>query len=295
VAKIDPPFHHPWMRTPEVSRAMGARADFHASSGTKRANDPSSPARPGPARPRGVPATLPPSAPQAGQLSLPLAAPPEDRGARCREILLPGAVYIRGWLDLSAQRRLVALFRQWALPPAGLRHPRMPSGHLMSVQSVCLGWHWAPYAYSRTADDTDGAPVKPLPAEVADLARAAVADACGPDGAEAQTFAPDAAIVNLYGPGAHLGLHRDWEEPSEAPVVTISLGDSCVFRFAGIDRRTGPFTDVEFRSGDLIVFGGPSRRIYHGVPRVHEGTAPAGLGLPPGRVSITVRETGLEG
>jgi DNA oxidative demethylase len=140
-------------------------------------------------------------------------------------------------------------------------------------------------------DDTDGAPVKPLPPELANLARAAVASAFGWHGAA--TYAPDAAIVNLYAPGAHLGLHLDGEEPSEAPVVTLSLGDSCVFRFAGVGRRTGPFTDVELRSGDLLVFGGPNRRIYHGVPRVLDGTAPAGLGLPPGRLSITVRETGL--
>jgi alkylated DNA repair protein (DNA oxidative demethylase) len=66
-----------------------------------------------------------------------------------------------------------------------------------------------------------------------------------------------------------------------------------VFRFAGVGRRNGPFTDVELRSGDLLVFGGPSRRIYHGVPKVLEGTAPENLGLPPGRVSITLRETGL--
>jgi DNA oxidative demethylase len=46
-------------------------------------------------------------------------------------------------------------------------------------------------------------------------------------------------------------------------------------------------------SGDLIVFGGPSRRIYHGVPKVLTGTGPDGLGLPPGRLSITVRETGF--
>ena len=51
--------------------------------------------------------------------------------------------------------------------------------------------------------------------------------------------------------------------------------------------------DVELRSGNLLVFGGPSRRIYHGVPKVLEGTAPSGLGLPPGRLSITLRETGL--
>jgi alkylated DNA repair protein (DNA oxidative demethylase) len=116
------------------------------------------------------------------------------------------------------------------------------------VQSVCLGWHWRPYAYSRTADDSDGAPVKPLPRELADLARAAVAIAYGPESAEAKSYAPDAAIVNLYTSGARLGLHQDAEEPSEAPVVTISLGDACLFRLAGVDRRTGPFTDVELRS-----------------------------------------------
>jgi DNA oxidative demethylase len=200
-------------------------------------------------------------------------------------------VIVAGWLGPAAQRELVAAFREWAQPPAGLRHPRVPTGHLMTVQSVCLGWHWQPYAYSRTADDTDGAPVKPLPADVAELARAAVGDTFGADAAA--SYAPDAAIVNLYAPGARLGLHQDGEEPSAAPVVTISLGDSCVFRLAGVERRTAPFTDVELRSGDLLVFGGPSRRIYHGVPKVRDGTGPGGLGLPPGRLSITVRETGL--
>ena len=161
----------------------------------------------------------------------------------------------------------------------------------MTVQSVCLGWHWSPYAYSRTADDTDGAPVKPLPPEVADLARRAARDA-GVPGADG--YDPDAAIVNLYAPGARLGLHQDGEEPSDAPVVTLSLGDACTFRLAGVDRRTGPFTDVRLASGDLLVFGGANRRIFHGVPKVFPGTAPTGLDLPPGRLSLTVRQTGLE-
>jgi len=104
---------------------------------------------------------------------------------------------------------------------------------------------------------------------------------------------PDAVIANLYAPGAKLGLHCDGEEPADAPVVTISLGDTCLFRFAGVERRTAPFVDVWLRSGDLLVFGGATRRIYHGVPKVLTGTAPAGLGLPPGRLSITIRETGL--
>ena len=257
---------------------------------------PSSRARMGRSRLGGVPAALPPPLAFAErQLPLPLgpAAGRKDADHGRRETCLPGVVHVAGWLDFEMQRSLVAQFRRWALPPAGLRHPRVPSGNLMSVQSVCLGWHWEPYAYSKTADDTDGAPVKPLPREVADVARAAVAEAYGRDSAEAATYAPDAAIVNLYAPGAHLGLHQDGEEPSDAPVVTLCIGDSCVFRFAGVGRRTAPFTDLELRSGDLLVFGEPNRRIYHGVPKVLDGTAPGGLGLPPGRLSLTVRETGL--
>jgi alkylated DNA repair protein (DNA oxidative demethylase) len=226
----------------------------------------------------------------AGQLTLPIDGP--TRAAQ-RHLLLPGVVHVSAWLDVDVQRELVRAFRRWATPPAGLRHPRVPTGHLMGVQSVCLGWHWRPYEYSRTADDTDGAPVKPLPDDVVELARAAVGAAYGPLSREAVAFEPDAAIVNLYAPGAHLGIHQDGDEPADAPVVTISLGDSCVFRLAGVDRRTAPFTDVELHSGDLLVFGGPNRLIHHGVPKVHPDTAPPGLDLPPGRLSITVRETGL--
>jgi alkylated DNA repair protein (DNA oxidative demethylase) len=236
----------------------------------------------------GVPTVLPPpGSDHGGRLPFDFATRP-----RLRHDVMPGVVLISGWLDEAEQRALVDDFRRWSLPPAGLRHPRVPSGHLMTVQSVCLGWHWQPYAYSRTADDTDGAPVKPIPPDLTGLARRAVTDTFG-DAAGSQ-YAPDAVIANLYSPGARLGLHQDGEEPSDAPVVTISLGDACVFRMAGVDRRTAPFTDLVLSSGDLLVFGGPARRIYHGVPKVHDGTAPATLGLAPGRLSITVRETGLE-
>jgi DNA oxidative demethylase len=246
----------------------------------------------------GVPTALPSAgAATAGrgrQLAIPRGGTAAPR--RPREVL-PDVVHVPDWLDTDAQRSLIGDFRRWAVPPAGLRRPRMPTGQVMSVQSVCLGWHWQPYVYTRTADDTDGAPVKPLPTHVIELARAAVAAAYGPDGCAAvddvAAYAPDAAIVNFYGPGARLGLHQDGEEPSAAPVVTVSLGDTCVFRFAGVDRRTGPFTDVELRSGDLLVFGGRNRRIFHGVPKVLPWTGPPDLGLPPGRLSLTVRETGL--
>jgi alkylated DNA repair protein (DNA oxidative demethylase) len=228
--------------------------------------------------------------PDRSQLTLALDAPDDHRPITEP---LPGVVVVPGWLGLEEQRQLVVSFREWARPPAGLRHPRMPSGHLMSVQSVCLGWHWAPYAYTRTADDTDGARVKPMPASLHALARRAVTAAYGPDSSDVADYDPDAALVNLYAPGARLGLHQDAEEVSDAPVVTISIGDTCRFRLAGVERRTAPFVDVELRSGDLLVFGRANRRIYHGVPVVFDGTGPDGLDLPPGRLSITVRQTGL--
>jgi alkylated DNA repair protein (DNA oxidative demethylase) len=236
----------------------------------------------------GVPTVLPDGdQPGYQQVALQL-----DHAVEERREISPGVVHVPGWLAPDEQRALVGQFRQWALPPAGLRHPRVPRGHLMSVQSVCLGWHWQPYAYSRTADDTDGAPVKPLPPAIARLGRSAVADTFGASiGAD---FEPDAVIANLYAPGARLGLHQDAEEPSPAPVVTISLGATCVFRLAGVDRRTSPFTDIHLQSGDLLVFGGPSRRVYHGVPKVYDDVGPQLPGLPAGaRLSLTIRETGL--
>ena len=241
----------------------------------------------------GVPTALLPATdlrPPRGQLTLLHDEPSTDRPV---SEPLPGVVHIPGWLDMDAQTALVEQFRTWALPPAGLRHPRMPTGSLMSVQSVCLGWHWAPYSYTRTADDTDGAPVKAMPADLVAMTRHAVAAAYGAGSPDARSYAPDAALVNLYAPGAKLGLHQDAEEIADAPVVTISIGDTCTFRLAAVDRRVGPFVDVELRSGDLLVFGRANRRIFHGVPKVADGTAPPGTGLPPGRLSITVRQTGL--
>ncbi|MEV4440971.1 alpha-ketoglutarate-dependent dioxygenase AlkB [Streptomyces sp. NPDC049577] len=206
--------------------------------------------------------------------------------------IAPGAVHVPGWLDEPAQRRLLAACREWARPPAGLRTVRMPGGGAMSVRTVCLGLHWFPYGYSRTVVDGDGAPVKPFPAWLGELARQAVARAYGSPAGTPSDLPYDIALVNFYDGTARMGLHRDADEKSDAPVVSLSLGDSCVFRFGNTESRGRPWTDVELRSGDLFVFGGPSRPAYHGVPRTLPGTGPAGLGLT-GRLNITLRVSGL--
>ncbi len=175
----------------------------------------------------------------------------------------------------------------------------------MSAAITCLGWHWYPYRYSRTVDDGDGRPVAPFPAWLGQLARRAVLEAAEVDGSlvdglvgwrddrAGDCYRPDVALVNWYRPGARMGMHADREEPSSAPVVSLSLGDSCVFRFGSPAGRGRPWTDVVLESGDLFVFGGASRRAYHGVMRLQPQTAPAGLEVAGGRFNVTIRETGL--
>jgi alkylated DNA repair protein (DNA oxidative demethylase) len=68
-----------------------------------------------------------------------------------------------------------------------------------------------------------------------------------------------------------------------------------LFRFGNTETRTKPWTDIELASGDLFVFGGPSRLAYHGVPRILPGTGDPDIGLPSGRLNITLRESGLTG
>lgn len=214
-----------------------------------------------------------------------------------RTEIAAGAVHVPGWLGVAEQRDLVAACRDWARPPAGIRHTRMPSGGTMSVQTVCLGWHWVPYRYSRTADDVDGAPVKPFPDWLADLGRRAVTAAFGadPDPVMSQpaAYQPDVALINFYHDNAKMGLHADKDERSPAPVVSLSLGSSCVFRFGNPQSRGRPWHDVTLESGDLFVFGGPARLAYHGVIRTVPATDRPDIGLPAGRLNITLRESGL--
>ena len=164
----------------------------------------------------------------------------------------------------------------------------------MSVQTVCLGWHWVPYRYSRIAEDVDGAPVTPFPEWLGDLGQRAIMAAYD-DPALATGYRPDVALANFYEGPARMGMHQDKDERDDAPIVSVSIGDAGVFRFGNTSNRNRPYTDVELRSGDLFVFGGPSRSAYHGVPRILPGTAGPAVGLAHGRLNITMRVTGLTG
>lgn len=213
---------------------------------------------------------------------------------RERAVIAPGAVHVPGWLAVERQRELVEACRSWALGPVPIRHTVLPGGGVMSVQTVCVGWHWQPYRYSRTADDVNGARVAEFPDWLVELGRSALVAAYGEDEAD-QAYAPDTALINFYDGAARMGMHQDKEERSGAPVVSLSIGDACVFRFGNTETRGRPYTDVELASGDLFVFGGPTRFAYHGVPKVYPGTADPATGMSSGRLNITLRETGLPG
>ena len=95
----------------------------------------------------------------------------------------PGAVHVPGWFTSAQQRELVVACRDWATGPVPIRHTRLPNGGVMSVQTVCIGWHWQPYRYTRTADDVNGAPGSPFPDWLVALGARALAGAYEDDAA----------------------------------------------------------------------------------------------------------------
>src|ERR1700712_5482862 len=209
-----------------------------------------------------------------------------------RRTIQPGAVHLPGWLDIEQRSRLVAAFEEWSAGPVTVHTVKLPGGRQMSVQMLCLGWHWLPYRYSRTADDVGGARVLNFPDWLGDLGRAAVVDAYQ-DPSLAADYRPDTALVNFYDQAAKMGMHQDKAEKAYFPLVPFTLCDSCLLPFGNTESRGRPYDDVRLASGDAFVFGGPARFAFHGVPKVYPGTADPACGLPSGRINITLRVTGL--
>ena len=207
--------------------------------------------------------------------------------ARERRELAPGAVHIPDWLNEQQQRQFVAQCRVW-VRSAPMRRQVLPGGGRMSVQSVMLGRKWRPYRYGATAKPD----VLGLPEWLIRMGHRAACEAYGQFSELAEDFEPDSALINFYDHEAHMGMHQDRDEFSAAPIVSLSLGDTCVFRFGNPETRSAPYQDIELRSGDLFVFGGPSRYAFHGVPRVLPGTGGTHLGMKNGgRLNITLRMT----
>lgn len=195
--------------------------------------------------------------------------------------IAPGVVHHPGWLDRPAQEALLADLRA-VVKAAPLFVPRMPrTGKPFSVRmSNCgaLGWvsDEAGYRYQPAHPETG----EPWPAMPEALLAAWQALAGYP-------HPPEACLINLYDAAAKMGLHQDRDEDDlDAPVLSLSLGDTAVFRVGGTSRG-GKTVSVKLQSGDALSFGGPARLAFHGIDRVIAGTSTL---LPQGgRINLTLR------
>ncbi|GAB4520987.1 MAG: alpha-ketoglutarate-dependent dioxygenase AlkB [Roseibium sp.] len=192
-----------------------------------------------------------------------------------------GLTYLPGHFDRSAQEALLDDVRA-IVAEAPLFRPAMPkTGKPFSVQmSNCgpLGWvsDINGYRYQPVHPETG----KPWPAmpEVLLALWAALAPEAPP---------PEACLINFYEPGARMGLHQDRDEDTfDAPVISVSLGDTATFRVGGLTRKD-PTTSFRLQSGDVVVLGGTARLAFHGIDRILAGTST--LLRNGGRINLTLR------
>jgi alkylated DNA repair protein (DNA oxidative demethylase) len=191
-----------------------------------------------------------------------------------------------GLIDRPQQQALIAALRA-AVEVAPFFVPTMPrTGKPFSVRMTNLGpLGWVSdrergYRYQATHPQT-GAPWPPIPPLVMDLWRSV----------SGYPHDPEACLVNFYAPGAKMGLHQDRDEQEfAAPVVSISLGDTCLFRIGGV-RRKDPTRSLKLASGDVVVLGEASRLAFHGVDRTYPGTSTllSGWFAEGGRINLTLR------
>lgn len=193
-----------------------------------------------------------------------------------------GVILHSGFLDRDGQQRLLADIRA-VVAEAPLFVPEMPrTGKPLSVRMTncgSLGWltdKQRGYRYQADHPET-GKPWPPIPVALMELWQAVVAGA----------KQPEACLVNFYEPGARMGLHQDRDETDlETPVVSISLGDDCLFRIGGT-ARNDPTRSFRLSSGDVLVLGGKGRLCFHGVDRIYPGTSTLLRG--EGRINLTLR------
>jgi alkylated DNA repair protein (DNA oxidative demethylase) len=186
-----------------------------------------------------------------------------------------------GYFDRAAQEALARDILE-IIAAAPLFTPCMPkSGKPFSVRMTnCgpLGWVSDAHGYRyQPHHPQTGAPWPPMP----DSVRAAWRDLAD------YPHPPEACLINIYAPTARMGLHQDRDEHDfAAPVVSLSLGQSCLFRLGGT-RRDDPTRSFRLASGDALVLGGAARLAFHGVDRIIRDTSTL---LPDGsRINLTLR------
>jgi DNA oxidative demethylase len=189
-------------------------------------------------------------------------------GANARVSLGDGITLLRGFAKSSELFPLIESIAS----AAPFRHLVTPGGQTMSVAMTnCgpVGWvsDRSGYRYSSRDPLTDR-DWPGMPPAFETLALAAATAGGFPD------FVPDACLINRYAAGARLTAHRDADEQNFAqPIVSVSLGLPASFAFYGLTRG-GKGRSVALVDGDVLVWGGPSRLVYHAVRPVKPGHHP---------------------
>ena len=209
----------------------------------------------------------------------------DDPAQQGRVALGPQSVVLRGYALPSIDALLTGVDEVTAQSP--FRHMETPGGYTMSVALTnCgeLGWTTDArgYRFSRT-DPLSGQPWPAMPDAFRRLAVNAAMEAGFPG------FAPDACLVNRYGPGSRLSLHQDRNEHDYgAPIVSVSLGMPAMFLFGG-DERADRAARVPLFHGDVVVWGGVDRLRFHGVMPLKDLPHPR---LGSQRINVTIRKAG---
>ena len=207
------------------------------------------------------------------------------RAAAGAEPLAEGATILRRFAEPEAPALVEAIERVVAAAP--FRHMITPGGYTMSIAMTnCgrLGWvtDRSGYRYT-TTDPTTQRPWPSLPDVFRDVATRAAA-AAGFAG-----FEPDACLVNRYEPGTRLSMHQDRNERDfSAPIVSVSLGLPAMFLFGGARRQDRPLR-IRLESGDVVVWGGATRLVFHGVAPLPDGEHPL---TGRRRINLTFRKAG---
>ncbi len=199
-----------------------------------------------------------------------IARPPE---------VIRGVLLYRGLLAQDDQQRILAAIEA-VIAQAPLFTPHTPNGRPMSVRMTSAGrygWYSDRAGYRYIDCQPNGRPWPAVPPAVL-----AIWNRLAPD-----HRSPQCCLVNVYGETSRMGLHRDCDEQDfSCPVVSISLGDSARFRIGNL-QRGGPTESVWLHSGDVVVMGGRSRKIYHGIDRTR--FASSDLVPSGGRINLTLR------
>lgn len=198
------------------------------------------------------------------------------------EDLPHNAKWLPGYFSHEEQSELLEDIRK-VTAKAPLFVPKMPkTGQSMSVRMTnCgpLGWVTDKengYRYQETHPET-GNPWPEIPKTLLDLWEAH----------SGYSKLPEACLINFYEPSAKMGLHQDRDEENfDAPVLSVSLGDTCLFRIGG-KKRNDPTKSFKLQSGDVMLLTGESRLAFHGVDRIYPDTST--LLKNGGRINLTIR------